>query len=380
MNRLSGLTGVLTGAVAGDTSSGSGLFMTTRIPTGGFRREPADIFGPRLGVDRVERREAAPALEEGDRMPEQPAQRGDRAQPGSAQLGARHQRVPVGRSGAGHCCGAGPGLPDRADVLGNLRHDRDQTQLATQLRSELANAIAPVGPLDEATKPWASGAPVALLEIPRLGLREVVVEGTTDQRRPIQTRPAALTGPAPRRRPAGRRQLGAAQRGRAGDSPGRSGRRHGVGPLPNRSMAGLGERPAGAGRARPHRNRPDRSPAAEPAVNTRNRGALRPCPRHGDHDQARRPADRADDRAARARGSSERKMVRILSTCPALILRIRGCSSTSSACRCRAPNFVRAFGTAVQGGQICSNPAVLRQFGLVERTDCRSTTIQTPPN
>lgn len=64
-------------------------------------------------------------------------------------------------------------------VLGNLRHDRDQAQLADEFRSALANAVAPVGPLDDANKPLASGTPVALLEIPQLHLREVVVEGTS---------------------------------------------------------------------------------------------------------------------------------------------------------------------------------------------------------
>ncbi|MGH3755331.1 MAG: class E sortase [Pseudonocardiaceae bacterium] len=64
-------------------------------------------------------------------------------------------------------------------LLGNLRHDRDQALLATQFRTELASQKAPVGPLDEANTPLALGAPVALLEIPRLGLREVVVEGTS---------------------------------------------------------------------------------------------------------------------------------------------------------------------------------------------------------
>jgi sortase A len=69
-------------------------------------------------------------------------------------------------------------------LLGNLRHDRDQAQLAELFRIELAQpgppvALAPVGPFDTAGKPLAAGAPVALLEIPRLGLREVVVEGTS---------------------------------------------------------------------------------------------------------------------------------------------------------------------------------------------------------
>jgi sortase A len=64
-------------------------------------------------------------------------------------------------------------------VLGNLRHDRDQSQLAAEFRIELANAVAPVGPLDAQNKLLAAGAPVALLEIPWLGVREIVVQGTS---------------------------------------------------------------------------------------------------------------------------------------------------------------------------------------------------------
>ncbi len=63
--------------------------------------------------------------------------------------------------------------------LGNLRHDRDQVQLATQFRGELIRGIAPIGPVDDVNTPLALGAPVALLEIPRLNLREVVVQGTS---------------------------------------------------------------------------------------------------------------------------------------------------------------------------------------------------------
>lgn len=64
-------------------------------------------------------------------------------------------------------------------VLGNLRHARDQIHLAAEFRSELANAVAPVGPFDDANIPLAAGTPVALLVIPRLNLREIVVEGTS---------------------------------------------------------------------------------------------------------------------------------------------------------------------------------------------------------
>ncbi|MGH3669879.1 MAG: sortase [Pseudonocardiaceae bacterium] len=64
-------------------------------------------------------------------------------------------------------------------VLGNLRHARDQIHLAAEFRGELANAVAPVGPFDDANIPLAAGTPVALLAIPRLNLREMVVEGTS---------------------------------------------------------------------------------------------------------------------------------------------------------------------------------------------------------
>lgn len=76
-------------------------------------------------------------------------------------------------------------------ALGNLRHDRDQTQLAAQLRLELANGTAPVGPVDDKNTPWAIGTPMALLEIPKLQLREVVVEGTSST--------ALMSGPGHRR-------------------------------------------------------------------------------------------------------------------------------------------------------------------------------------
>ena len=64
-------------------------------------------------------------------------------------------------------------------LLGNLRHDRDQAQLSTRFRVELAKGIAPVGPFDETNTPLALGTPVALLEIPKLRLREIIVEGTS---------------------------------------------------------------------------------------------------------------------------------------------------------------------------------------------------------
>lgn len=53
-----------------------------------------------------------------------------------------------------------------------VRHERDQSTLYKTLRGDLRHATVPVH------QPIAPGAPVALLQVPRLGLTEVVVEGT----------------------------------------------------------------------------------------------------------------------------------------------------------------------------------------------------------
>lgn len=63
-------------------------------------------------------------------------------------------------------------------LIGGVQHDRDQAELHDELRRELALSTAPVGPVDEAGEPFAAGTPMALLEIPSLGLTEVVGEGT----------------------------------------------------------------------------------------------------------------------------------------------------------------------------------------------------------
>lgn len=57
-------------------------------------------------------------------------------------------------------------------VASDLQHARDQTTMYANLRYQLAQGTAPVGPT-------AEGTALAVLEIPRLDLREVVVEGTT---------------------------------------------------------------------------------------------------------------------------------------------------------------------------------------------------------
>lgn len=58
-------------------------------------------------------------------------------------------------------------------VLGGLAQSRDQSVLYDMFRTQLAEATAPLGPVVD------PGAPVAVLTIPRLGVQQVVVEGTS---------------------------------------------------------------------------------------------------------------------------------------------------------------------------------------------------------
>lgn len=64
-------------------------------------------------------------------------------------------------------------------VLGGLSQQRSQHLLYDELRGQLAAATAPTGALDYNGAPVESGAPVALLTIPRLDESQVVVSGTS---------------------------------------------------------------------------------------------------------------------------------------------------------------------------------------------------------
>jgi sortase A len=63
-------------------------------------------------------------------------------------------------------------------VLGNLQHDVAQQQLTNDFREQLALATAPVSEGDHNLVLLKNGAPVAIIDIPALGVHEVVVEGT----------------------------------------------------------------------------------------------------------------------------------------------------------------------------------------------------------
>ncbi|MFE7846309.1 sortase [Microbacterium sp. NPDC057407] len=84
-------------------------------------------------------------------------------------------------------------------VVGQVRHLVAQQQLSDAFRAQLQEGTAPVseGDVDEILLP--DGAPVGIIDIPRLGVREVIVEGTdsgTTQLGPGHRRDTSLPGQA----------------------------------------------------------------------------------------------------------------------------------------------------------------------------------------
>jgi LPXTG-site transpeptidase (sortase) family protein len=153
----------------------------------GVRSEATNSPARRPGAHRTDRRSVVVVPERGYRVNERP-HRVDQSQPPVTNP-TPDDRVEYRLAGQILAIVAVLALSFLIEltVLGGLRHDRDQARLAALFRIELAQGhdaqghdlVAPVGPFDDAGKPLAAGAPVALLEIPRLGLREVVVEGTS---------------------------------------------------------------------------------------------------------------------------------------------------------------------------------------------------------
>jgi sortase A len=64
-------------------------------------------------------------------------------------------------------------------LFGILQHARNQAAGYAELRVSLAQAETPLGQLDLNDKLVADGTPIALLSVPKLGLSEVVRQGTT---------------------------------------------------------------------------------------------------------------------------------------------------------------------------------------------------------
>jgi len=63
-------------------------------------------------------------------------------------------------------------------LVGRVQHTAAQQRLYDRFRAQLAAGTAPLGATDSQGSALANGAPVAYLEIPALGVKQVVVEGT----------------------------------------------------------------------------------------------------------------------------------------------------------------------------------------------------------
>lgn len=82
-------------------------------------------------------------------------------------------------------------------VIGGVKHARDQQTAFATLRGNLANATVQVTQTDEKGRLYPLGNPVAVLDVPQIGLREVVLEGTTSgvlRSGPGHRRDSALPG------------------------------------------------------------------------------------------------------------------------------------------------------------------------------------------
>ncbi len=66
-------------------------------------------------------------------------------------------------------------------LVSQLQHWSSQHRLYGQLRLSMAEGSVPIGQIGVNGKLVTPGTPIALLTIPRLGVREVVVEGTTSE-------------------------------------------------------------------------------------------------------------------------------------------------------------------------------------------------------
>ncbi len=64
-------------------------------------------------------------------------------------------------------------------VLSRLQASSAQSSAFDHFRAQLANGTAPIGPVDDGGHVVSLGASVAFLEIPSIGLRQVVGQGTT---------------------------------------------------------------------------------------------------------------------------------------------------------------------------------------------------------
>lgn len=109
---------------------------------------------------------------------------GDRPPPPSA-------RLRLARATLAFVCILAESLLLQLVLVSSVQHRASQQRAFEAFRGDLALGTAPVGPTDANGNPLAPGSPVGYIEIPSLGLKEVVVEGTTSSN--------LFTGPGHRR-------------------------------------------------------------------------------------------------------------------------------------------------------------------------------------
>jgi sortase A len=71
------------------------------------------------------------------------------------------------------------GLVMQLAVVSDLQHRASQERAFAEFRTQLAEGTAPTGPVDFENHVVPNGEPIALLEIPTIGLEDVVVQGTS---------------------------------------------------------------------------------------------------------------------------------------------------------------------------------------------------------
>ncbi len=71
------------------------------------------------------------------------------------------------------------GLSAQLTVVSSFEHRADQQGAFNRLRLELAEGTAPLGQTTKSGRPLPMGTPMAVLEIPSIGVHQVVLEGTT---------------------------------------------------------------------------------------------------------------------------------------------------------------------------------------------------------
>jgi LPXTG-site transpeptidase (sortase) family protein len=85
----------------------------------------------------------------------------------------------LARAAAVFVCVLALGLAFELTIMSAYQQRAAQQRLFDRLRKELATGVVPIGPTGHDGKALPLGTPVAYIEVPSIGLRQVVVEGTT---------------------------------------------------------------------------------------------------------------------------------------------------------------------------------------------------------